>query len=61
MPIFEITTAVRELGPDKVVWSTDLPFVDYEWEFRKMERCTPDRAVYERVVGGTMSEILGLA
>jgi uncharacterized protein len=60
-PIFEIATAVRELGPDKVVWGTDSPFVDYEWEFRKMERCSPDRAVYERVVGGTMSEILGLA
>ncbi|MGI4744500.1 MAG: amidohydrolase family protein [Janthinobacterium lividum] len=60
-PIFEIATAVRELGPDKVVWGTDSPFVDYEWEFRKMERCTTDRAVYERVVGGTMSEILGLA
>ena len=60
VPIFEITAAVRELGPDKVVWGTDSPFVDYEWEFRKMERCTPDRAVYDRVVGGTMSEILGL-
>lgn len=60
-PIFEIATAVRALGPDKVVWGTDSPFVDYEWEFRKMERCTPDRAVYERVVGGTMAELLALA
>lgn len=60
-PIFEIATAVRELGPDKVVWGTDSPFVDYEWEFRKMERCSSDRAVYDRVVGSTMAEILGLA
>ncbi len=59
-PIFEIATAVRELGPDKVVWGTDSPFVDYEWEFRKMERCSPDHAVYQRVVGGTMAEILNL-
>lgn len=59
-PIYEITVAVRELGPDRVIWGTDSPFVDYEWEFRKMERCSPDRAVYERVVGGTMADILGI-
>jgi predicted TIM-barrel fold metal-dependent hydrolase len=57
-PIFEITTAVRELGPNKVIWGTDSPFVDYEWEFKKMERCSPDKAVYDLVVGGTMAEIL---
>lgn len=59
-PIFEITTAVTELGPGRVVWGTDSPFVDYEWEFKKMERCTKDRAVYDLVVGGTMAEILGI-
>ncbi|MDQ0392487.1 amidohydrolase family protein [Labrys monachus] len=60
-PIFEITTAVRELGPGKVIWGTDSPFVDYEWEFRKMERCSADKAVYDLVVGGTMAEILHIA
>ena len=59
-PIFEIATAVRELGPGKVIWGTDSPFVDYDWEFKKMERCTKDRAVYDLVVGGTMAEILGI-
>lgn len=57
-PIYEITSAVRELGPGRVIWGTDSPFVDYEWEFKKMERCSPDRAVYDLVVGGTMAEIL---
>ncbi len=60
-PIFEITTAVRELGAGRVIWGTDSPFVDYEWEFKKMERCSPDRAVYDLVVGGTMAEILDIA
>lgn len=60
-PIFEIATAVRALGPGKVIWGTDSPFVDYEWEFRKMERCSPDKAVYDLVVGGTMAEILDIA
>jgi uncharacterized protein len=59
-PIFEVTNAVRELGPDRVIWGTDAPVVDYEWEFKKMERCTPDKAIYNRVMGGTMADILGL-
>lgn len=59
-PIYEIAVAVRELGPDRVIWGTDSPFVDYEWEFKKMERCSPDRAVYRQVVGGTMADLLGI-
>jgi len=59
-PIHEVTVAVRELGPGRVIWGTDSPFVDYEWEFKKMERCTSDRVVYDLVVGGTMAEILKL-
>lgn len=59
-PIHEVTVAVRELGPGRVIWGTDSPFVDYEWELKKMERCTSDRVVYDLVVGGTMAEILKL-
>lgn len=60
-PIFEIAMAVREAGADKVIWGTDSPFVDYEWEFKKMERCSSDKAVYDRVVGGNMAESLDIA
>lgn len=60
-PVFEIATAIRELGPGKVIWGTDSPFVDYEWEYRKMERCTKDPAVYDLLMGDTMAEILGLS
>lgn len=59
-PIFEIQTAVRELGPDKVIWGTDSPFVDYEWEFLKMRRATADDAGYGQIVGGNISKILRL-
>lgn len=59
-PIFEIQTAVRELGPEKVVWGTDSPFVDYEWEFKKMERSTDDRDGYAAIVGGNIERILKL-
>jgi len=60
-PIFEIATAVLKAGAGKVIWGTDSPFVDYEWEFKKMERCSPDKAAYDRVVGGNIAEILDIA
>ncbi|MET3580021.1 putative TIM-barrel fold metal-dependent hydrolase [Mesorhizobium robiniae] len=59
-PIFEIQTAVRELGPDKVIWGTDSPFVDYEWEFKKMERATADHDGYAKIVGGNIARLLNL-
>lgn len=59
-PIFEIQTAVRELGPHKVIWGTDSPFVDYEWEFKKMERATTDPEGYRAIVGGNIARLLKL-
>jgi predicted TIM-barrel fold metal-dependent hydrolase len=57
-PIFEVQTAVRRLGPHKVIWGTDSPFVDYEFEFRKMERSTPDKDGYASIVGGNIARLL---
>ncbi|MDR3497149.1 MAG: amidohydrolase family protein [Ancalomicrobiaceae bacterium] len=59
-PIFEIRTAVERLGPEKVIWGTDSPFVDYEWEFRKMERATADAKGYDLIMGGNIARLLGL-
>jgi predicted TIM-barrel fold metal-dependent hydrolase len=56
-PIFEIMQAVREIGPEKVIWGTDSPFVDYEIEFTKMSRIK-DSAAYELVVGGNITRLL---
>jgi predicted TIM-barrel fold metal-dependent hydrolase len=56
-PIFEIMQAVREIGPEKVIWGTDSPFVDYELEFTKMSRIK-DSAAYELVVGGNITRLL---
>jgi predicted TIM-barrel fold metal-dependent hydrolase len=57
-PIFEIAEAVRVAGPDKVVWGTDSPFVDYELEFAKMTRVSADRDAYRLVVGGNIGRLL---
>ncbi|MEF2072897.1 amidohydrolase family protein [Consotaella aegiceratis] len=59
-PIFEIQTAILELGADKVIWGTDSPFVDYEFEFQKMERATDDSEGYRKIVGGNIARILKL-
>jgi hypothetical protein len=59
-PIFEIQTAVKRIGPEKVIWGTDSPFVDYEFEFKKMERSTADRAGYASIVGGNIARLLKL-
>ena len=60
-PIFEIAQAVREAGPEKVIWGTDSPFVDYEWEFKKMSRVSDSREAYELVVGGNIARLLEVA
>lgn len=59
-PILEIAVAVEKAGPEKVLWGTDSPFVDYTGEFRKMERVAATREGYELVVGGNVARLLGI-
>jgi predicted TIM-barrel fold metal-dependent hydrolase len=59
-PIWEIQVAVKALGPEKVIWGTDAPFVDYDAEFEKMARATDDRSGYELIVGGNIARLLHL-
>lgn len=60
VPIFEVSVAVKELGPEKVIWGTDSPFVDYEWELKKMTRATDSQEGYELIVGGNIQRLLKL-
>lgn len=60
VPIFEVATSVRELGPEKVIWGTDSPFVDYEAEFAKMSRATESKEGHAMVCGGNLARLLGL-
>lgn len=60
VPIWEVCNAVSALGAEKVVWGTDAPFVDYEWEFKKMRRSTPSIEGYGLVVGGNIARLLNL-
>ncbi len=60
-PLAEIALAVKRVGPEKVIWGTDSPFVDYVGEFQKMTRVTDDRAGYELIVGGNIARLLRMS
>lgn len=60
VPIFEVVKSVRELGPEKVVWGTDSPFVDYSFEFDKMEKAASSADSHDMLVGGTLAGLLGI-
>lgn len=59
-PIFEIAQAVEALGPDKVIFGSDSPFVDLEWEYRKMERASNLAGARAKLVGGNIARLLSL-
>lgn len=61
VPIFEVAHSVRELGPEKVVWGTDSPFVDYELEYEKMRRATDSADGRDLLCGGNLARLLGLS
>lgn len=57
-PVFEISEAIQGLGAEKVIFGTDSPFVDYEWEVNKMERVAPSPEAYDLIMGGNIARIL---
>lgn len=57
-PLAEIALAVKKVGPEKVIWGTDSPFVDYVGEFQKMTRVTSEPAAYQLIVGGNIARLL---
>lgn len=60
VPIFEVAHSIRELGPHKVVWGTDSPFVDYTFEYDKMARATDSEEARQLVCGGNLARLLKL-
>jgi predicted TIM-barrel fold metal-dependent hydrolase len=61
VPVHEISYSVAELGPEKVIWGTDSPFVDYAFEFHKMERVAVDADSVALVRGGNLARLLNLS
>jgi predicted TIM-barrel fold metal-dependent hydrolase len=60
VPLFEVAHSVRTLGPEKVVWGTDSPFVDYSFEYEKMGRAVDSEEARQLVCGGNLRRLLGV-
>ena len=47
-----------ELGATKVIWGTDGPFCDYEWEFNKIKRYAKCEHDFDLMIGGNIANLL---
>lgn len=60
VPLAEVAYSIRELGPEKVVWGTDSPFVEYTFEYEKMAKATDSEEARLLVCGGNLARLMGL-
>lgn len=58
VPAFEVARSVEHLGPEKVIFGTDSPFVNYEDEIHKLHTAVPELAAFARVAGGNLEALL---
>ncbi len=58
VPGFETDKVIQKLGGDKVIWGTDGPFCDYEWEFNKIRRYAKNDEEFDKIMGGTIMELI---
>lgn len=58
VPGFETNKIIQKLGGDKVIWGTDGPFCDYEWEFNKIKRYANGEKEFDKIMGGTILSLL---
>lgn len=59
VPGFETSKVIDKLGGEKVIWGTDGPFCDYEWEFKKIERYAKNESEFDKIMGGTILSLIG--
>ena len=60
VPVFEVAHSVKVLGPEKVIWGTDSPFVDYTFEYEKMQQTVDSEEARLLVCGGNLRRLLRL-
>lgn len=58
VPLAEVAHSVRVLGPEKVIWGTDSPFVEYTFEYEKMAKATDSEEARQLVCGGNLARLM---
>ena len=43
-----------------VIWGTDGPFCDYEFEYNKVKRYAKSEQDFDRIMGGNIADLLGI-
>lgn len=59
VPAWEIRRSVERLGPHRVVFGTDSPFVDLKEDVHKLRTAVPGAGEFELVAGGNLEALLG--
>lgn len=60
VPGFETSKIIDKLGAEKVIWGTDGPFCDYEWEYMKIKRYAKTEHDFDMIMGGNIANLLNL-
>ena len=60
VPGMESEQVITRLGASKVIWGTDGPFCDYEFEYNKVKRYAKSEQDFDRIMGGNIADLLGI-
>lgn len=60
VPGMESGQVITRLGASKVIWGTDGPFCDYEFEYNKVKRYAQSEQDFDRIMGGNIADLLGI-
>jgi uncharacterized protein len=55
-----LETCVQELGPDKIIFGTDVPLLDPYFQLSKVRDTNVSNAALEKILGGNILRLMGL-
>lgn len=58
IPLFECKKIYQKVGASKMMWGTDGPFADYQWEYEKIKRTAANEKDFDQIMGGTIASLL---
>jgi len=57
---WDVTHAVEEVGPERILMGSDTPFMHYEVEMKKIEMAIPDPGIRKMIMGENALNLLGM-